>query len=190
MALNWDVLIIGGASGVGKTSVSRQLARIYEVDLIRVDDFQILLEKTTTPEACPAIHYWATNPNWRELGVENAVKRLIDAGHALMPGLQAVIDDHIGEGIPMVLEGDFILPEMVASLTDGRIRSIFIHEPSREQILQNYLAREGGELQEFRADVSHAYGEWLAEECKKYNIQTINPRPWGDVVDRIIKTLG
>jgi hypothetical protein len=33
---NWDVLLIGGASGVGKTNVSLPLARHYGVDLVRV----------------------------------------------------------------------------------------------------------------------------------------------------------
>ena len=54
---NWDVLIIGGASGCGKTSISRQIARHYNIDLVRVDDFQMMLEAMTTPETLPALHY-------------------------------------------------------------------------------------------------------------------------------------
>ena len=33
---NWDVLIMGGASGSGKTSISLPLARYYGIDLVRV----------------------------------------------------------------------------------------------------------------------------------------------------------
>ena len=127
---------------------------------------------------------WDTHPNWRDEGVDNAVKRLVDVGRVLMPGLMAVIQDHIDEGIPMVLEGDFILPELVAALDCLQVQSIFIHEPSREQILQNYLAREGT-VQAFRADVSHAYGKWLVQDCEKYGIPVAEPRPWDSLIDRV-----
>ncbi|MCL2840372.1 MAG: hypothetical protein FWE05_06325 [Defluviitaleaceae bacterium] len=187
MDRNWDILIIGGASGAGKTSISRPLSKLYGVDLVRVDDFQILLEKMTTPESCPAIHYWDTHPNWREEGIDAAVNRLIDVGQVLMAGLTAVINDHIEENIPMILEGDFILPQLSASFNHSRVKSIFVHEPSKEQILQNYLAREGA-FQQHRADISHAYGNWLAENCAKYGIQVIEPRPWDSVLVRIIES--
>ena len=176
--------MIGGASGVGKTSIARALARFYNIDLVRVDDFQLLLEATTTPEALPALHYWSTFPNWRDESVDDLVSRLIDVGKVLTPGLAAVARDHITENIPMVLEGDFILPEFAASFENPRIKSVFIHEPSREQILQNYFAREG-EVQPCRANISHLYSSWLEKECLKSNIPVILSRPWSTLMERI-----
>lgn len=181
-------MIVGGASGSGKTSVSRALARFYRIDLVRVDNFQMLLEATTTPETFPAIHYWSTHPNWREEGIDAAVNRLIDAGQALASGLTAVINDHLEENIPMILEGDFILPEFAALFKNPKIKSVFMHEPSKEQILQNYLAREG-EIQQFRADVSHSYGNWLAENCLKYDIPVVQSRPWNNITERTINAI-
>jgi len=188
MLRNWDILIIGGASGSGKTSISRRLARYYEIDLVRVDDFQTLLEAITTPETLPEIHYWNTNPNWRDEGVDAAIGRLIDVGRVLTSGLKEVINDHLSENIPMILEGDFILPELPASFGNPRIKSIFIHEPSKEQILQNYLEREG-EVQQFRADVSHLYGNWLAESCAKYGVKVVESRPWDNLMARIFQCI-
>lgn len=181
---NWDILLIGGASGSGKTSISRPLARFYEMDLVRVDDFQALLEAVTTPETIPPLHYWRMHPDWMKEGVDATVGQLIDAGKALSPGLQAVIQDHLEENIPMVLEGDFLLPQLAASVQGVRVKSLFIHEPKREQILQNYAAREG-ELQHYRADVSHAYGSWLREECAKYGIPVVEARPWDSLMERV-----
>ena len=185
---DWDILIIGGASGSGKTVISRALARLYEIDLVRVDDFQVLLEAITTPETLPAIHYWEEHPNWRDEGVGAAVSRLIDAGQALAPGLTAVVNDHLTENIPMILEGDFILPEFSVSFENPRVKAIFIHEPSREQILQNYLAREG-EIQEFRADVSYSYGNWLADSCLKCGVSVVQSRPRDSLMNRVINVL-
>jgi uridine kinase len=44
------VLLIGGASGSGKTSVSYRLAHHFNVGITEVDDFQVILERMTTPE--------------------------------------------------------------------------------------------------------------------------------------------
>lgn len=185
---NWDILLIGGASGSGKTSISLPLARLYEIDLVRVDDFQVLLKALTTPESNPSIHFEKTHPNWRNEGVEGTLKLLIDIGQMLIPGLTAVINDHIEENIPMVLEGDFILPELVVSFQNPRIKSVFIYESSREQILQNYLAREG-EHQQFRADGSYSYGCWLMKGCSKFGIPVVESRPWDTLTERVIAKL-
>lgn len=53
---NGDVLLIVGASGAEKTSISKSLIRFYGVDLVRVDDFQVLPDAVTTSESHPAIH--------------------------------------------------------------------------------------------------------------------------------------
>lgn len=188
MERNWDVLLIGGASGSGKTSVSRPLARHYEVDFVRVDDFQVLLDTLTTSESHPAIHYWRTHPNWMDEGVDATVRQLIDVGEILMPGLTAVINDHIDEGIPMILEGDFILPQLSTSIKHPKVKSVFIYEPEKDQILQNYLAREG-KYQPYRSEVSHAYGNWLAENCHKLGVLLVESRPWDGLAERVIKTL-
>lgn len=188
MERSWDILMIGGASGSGKTNAGLPLARHYGVDLVRVDDFQVLLQALTTPETHPPIHYWKTHPNWRDDGPDATLRQLIDVGLMLIPGLGAVINDHIDENIPMILEGDFILPEFAASFKSNKVKSVFILEPSKEQILNNFLAREG-EIQQYRADVSCKYGCWLAEECAKYGIPAILSRPWDTLIERMIDTI-
>ncbi|MHC5248432.1 hypothetical protein [Enterococcus sp. LJL90] len=185
---SWDILLIGGASGSGKTMIARTLARQLELDLVRVDDFQMMLETTTTSISHPAIHYWNTHPNWIDEGVAAAVTHLINVGRELTPGLNAVIADHLEENIPMLLEGDFILPELAASLKSPRVKAIFINEFEKAQILQNYLTREG-KLQPYRAEISYAYGEWLAEKCNELGVLTINARPWDTLGERIMEVL-
>jgi 2-phosphoglycerate kinase len=105
-----------------------------------------------------------------------------------LPGLSAVIKDRLEENIPMILEGDFILPELAASFNNPRIKTIFIHEPSREQILQNYLSREGTN-QAHRADISFAWGNKLKEKCQAHNIPVIESRPWDTLPERVTSHL-
>ena len=186
--LNWDILIIGGASGSGKTSISRPLSQLYGVDLVRVDDFQCLLEAIISPEMIPTLHHWKIEPNWSNESVEWVVERLKGVSQAWMLGLRAVIKDRLEESLPMILEGDFILPKLSVSFDNPRIKTIFVHEPSREQILQNYFSREGTH-QAHRADISHAFGNWLKDNCKKHSIPVVESRPWDNLMERVISKI-
>lgn len=190
MKRDWCVLLIGGASGSGKTCVSYPLAKLYGVNLIEVDDFQVFLSSMTTPQQQPEIHYWDTHPDWQQEGVEATVGQLIDVGRAFIPGLKAVVSNHIEADMPVVIEGDFILPELCSQFDSPKVKAIFIHEPSGEQILQNYLSREPDlGLQHYRTDVSYRYGNWLAKECEKYGIPIVESRPWDTVIGRIVNIL-
>lgn len=60
---------------------------------------------------------------------------------------------------------------------------------SLNQIMQNYLSREGGDLQDYRAGISIAYGKWIADICKRNNIRLVESRPWDTALTRTIESL-
>lgn len=186
---NWTVLFIGGASGMGKSSVAYELARFYGVNVIEVDDVYQAIKAMTLRELLPTIHYWSTGVNWKDIGVSGNVKWLMDVSKEMIPGLRAIADNHIEADVPIIIEGDFIDPEFVASFESPKVRSIYIYESDKNQIVQNYLAREGGELQHFRADVSIEYGDWLVNMCRKLGVDVIDSRPWDTVIDRIVESI-
>ncbi|HEU5101248.1 MAG TPA: hypothetical protein VFU22_19625 [Roseiflexaceae bacterium] len=192
-ARSWDVLLLGGASGTGKTSVSYRLARYFEVALTEVDDFQVILECMTTPEQQPALHYWNTHPEAAELPAERIVELQIAVGQAMLPALAAVIANHLESRTPIVLEGDFILPALLAhpSIAEhaaaGAVRAIFVTEPDEAQIVENYLRREPQYgPQHGRARVSWLYNQWLEQEARRYGGTVVPARPWDTVLERIV----
>jgi len=194
----WDVLLIGGASGSGKTSISHQIARHYGVgSVVEVDDFQVMLRAMTTPEQQPAIHFWQTHPDPASLTPERLVETLIAIGEAMRPGLEAVIENHLDSKVPIVLEGDFILPALVAqaqscrtSNNSGRVKGIFVIESDEEQLKHNYLLREPEEGEQLkRAQTSRLYNEWLAKQAAEVGVPTVTARPWEDVLERVVKVL-
>jgi 2-phosphoglycerate kinase len=193
---SWQVLLLGGASGAGKTAVSYRLARHFDIALTEVDDFQVMLECMTTPEQQPALHYWRTHPEAADLPAEQIMKLQIAIGEAMLPGLAAVIANHLESAAPVVLEGDFILPALLAhpSLTDlapaGAVRAIFVSEPDEAQLVENYLQREPQHgPQHGRARVSWLYSRWLEQEAPRYGAAVVPARPWGTVLERIIAAL-
>ncbi len=193
----WDVLLIGGASGTGKTSISYRIARHFDVNLTEVDDFQQLLLRMTTPEQQPILHYWWTHPNPSEITVEKMFENLVASGKVLLTGLEAVIANHLESNVPVVLEGDFILPELAAQstfgdeLNNGRVKAIFLIEPDELQLRRNFQLREPeyGE-QVKRSHSSWLHTQWLIEETTRLGIPTVMARPWEDVFERMLTAIG
>jgi 2-phosphoglycerate kinase len=189
---SWDVLLIGGASGTGKTSVSYSLARHFDIGITEVDDLYIVLERLTTPEQQPLVHYWRTNPEAVHLSTEEILDLHIAVSRVLSLAIQAVIVNHLETQAPIVLEGDYLLPETMHWQENPqfprteRVKGVFLYEPDEKQILQNFSSRESGEGEQMRrARVSWLYGQWLKEECQRLGLPALPARPWDTLEDRI-----
>jgi 2-phosphoglycerate kinase len=59
---SWDVLLIGGASGAGKSSLAYALARAQGRPVLEIDDIVCALESMTTPHHQPDLDVWKTPP--------------------------------------------------------------------------------------------------------------------------------
>jgi 2-phosphoglycerate kinase len=190
---SWQVLLLGGPSGVGKTGVSYRLAHHFGIGITEVDDFQAILERMTTPAEQPVLHSWRTHPEARNWPAEEIVKLTIAVGQVMAPALEAVIANHIESQTPVVLEGDFILPMLATSLESSiqsQVRMLFLYEESEKQFRHNFLQREPERgLQEKRARVSWLYGQWLRREAGRVGALTVPARPWSDLFERILRAL-
>jgi 2-phosphoglycerate kinase len=192
----WQVLLLGGPSGVGKTTVSYRLARHFDIGITEVDDFQALLERMTTAEQQPAIHFWRTHPAPEQLSADEIIQHLLEQGEAMRHGLEAVIANHLEASTPVVLEGDFIPPALAAKASfsgqanGGRVRGAFLFEPDEQQLVANYLSREpAAGPQVKRAHVSWLHGLWLRQEAERYGLPVVLSRPWDSILERLIAAL-
>jgi 2-phosphoglycerate kinase len=192
----WKVLLIGGASGVGKTSVSYRLARHFGIGITAIDDFQVILERMTDPQAYPEFHLWRRDPGaFLAMSEDEQLAFMIRYASRMGEALEAVIANHLEDEPPIVLEGDFLLPELavrdayVDQLAEGRVRAIFIVEPEEARIADNYRAREG-EDQPGRARLSWRYSEWLRGEAATLGVAVVPARPWDTVFDRCLAAIG
>jgi 2-phosphoglycerate kinase len=191
---SWDVLLIGGASGVGKTSVSYRIAQHFAVGITEIDDFQVLLEKMTTPAQYPALHFWPNHPAPETLEPEEVFRRGLGIGSELEPGIAAVVKDHLFAHTPVVLEGDFLHPAFLARLQHDaggrRVQAVIIDEPDEAQIRANFLRREPETPRpEKRARVSWLYAAWLREEANRAGVTVVSSRPWSTAFERVLETL-
>ncbi|HEX4705915.1 MAG TPA: hypothetical protein VH352_27605 [Pseudonocardiaceae bacterium] len=181
--ISWTVTVVCGASGVGKSSVAIPLAARYGVPLAEADDIVTALKAITTPRDQPVLHYWDTHPEARSWPAERIADLHLSVCDVLLPGIRAVIADHIEFGAPVVLEGDYLVPELVADF-GAAVRAVVLHEPDEHRIAANFGAREPGE-HEFRAKVSVEIGTRLATRAAAVGVPVVRPWPWSDGLDRV-----
>ncbi len=192
---DWQVLVLGGASGVGKTMVSYRLAHHFACGLTEMDDFHIVLRRMTTLEQQPALHFFGLHAaEVQRLDDEQMLAHMRSTSEAMSGVMELVIGNHLASSAPLVLEGDFLLPSLaVRPAYDGipaagQVRGVFLYEDDEQQILRNYRAREGTD-QAHRARVSWYHSEWLRREAERLGLPAVPARPWDTVLERIITVL-
>ena len=202
----WTILLVVGSSGTGKTLLAQEIARHYGVSALFVDDVRLALQRLTTPEQQPALHFFLSGPDVWQRSPEILRDGLIGVVQAMAPALTSIMEHHIvvpGVG-PLVIEGDGILPGLAARpsfrdphllsglVGDRAIRSIFLFEPDEDLVLQNMRERGRGfgamspSEQRTIARMSWLYGQWLQQEAKAYGLPVLLSRPWDSLIERAL----
>jgi 2-phosphoglycerate kinase len=184
MRAPWIVTLVCGASGTGKSCVARPLAARYGVPLAEADDIVTALLAITTPEQQPALHFWDTHPQFRSWAPEQIAARHFEVASALRPAYAAVIADHVAFAAPVVVEGDYLLPELAAE-AGTVVRAVVLDEQDEDQIAANYLRREPGAQQRDRARVSALVSAELARRARRCGVPVVPARPWSDGLERV-----
>ncbi len=180
----WTVLFLGGPSGTGKSTLARRIAGRYGADILEADDIYLAVKAAADKRHFPAVFAWEDGKDWQKAGVEENIGWLFDVGKELFPAVREIALRHVEDELPVVIEGDFLHPEWISSILGTEIRALYIRETEREQIVRNYLEREGGSPQDYRAEISAAYGERLEKFCHGLGIPCMEARPWETALER------
>ena len=191
-----DVILITGASGVGKTHVSYRLAQHFGMGLTEVDDLHLVLQRATTAAQHPAMHRYRQQPErWQALADADKLVHIRAYAAEMSPYISIVIANHLESGAPLVLEGDFLLPSLMAQpmfegfSAVGRVCGVVIVESSLEQLTANHASREG-QKQPARSLASWHHSNWLRESATQHGIPVVEARPWDTVLERVIAAVG
>jgi 2-phosphoglycerate kinase len=206
---SWQLLLIGGSSGVGKTIVSQALAAHFGISRLLVDDVRLALQELTLSEHHPELHHLEATPAaWRE-SPEAFPDRLIATSAALEKPLATIIAHHVvvaGVG-PLIIEGDNVTPQLAAKrdfsdqkffsrlVLADQVRSLFIVEPDEHTILANMRARGRGfdqlapAEQRTEARASWLYGQWLQREAEQRHLPVVPSRPWDTLLQRALSSI-
>jgi hypothetical protein len=175
------------------------------VSQLYVDDVRMALQRMTTPEQHPALFYFLQPQVWQE-PPEALLTGFIGVAEALVPALEAIIAHHVGVPSvdPVVIEGDGIAPALAATTVlhhllwggsmplEGKMRAVYVDEPSEEELLAHMLERGRGfeaspsDEQRRIAYACWRYGQWLIAEARARGTPVVSARPFASLPERIL----
>ena len=121
------IVLIGGATGTGKSTVAAEVA--YRLGITRVtstDFVRQTMRALFTPEFLPAIHYSSFDagralPSAQEEEVDPLLHGFLEQTRHVLVGVQAAIDRSLEEGWSMVIEGVHLVPGMLPRLIEEAV---------------------------------------------------------------------
>ncbi len=184
--LRFRVLLIGGNSGAGKTSLARRLGAELGVSVLNAADLRVAAEAVTSPDTRPEFHFFPYNdPAAWGRPVDDLVEGYLAVGSAMVAPLALVVMNHVANRDvgPVILEGDCVLPslgrgirELAVSWSDAEIAAgvRWAHVVLRDEaeVLERIAGRRRGRsdlgdhgLKVNQARAVAAFGRRIEEEA-------------------------
>jgi 2-phosphoglycerate kinase len=142
------VILIGGATGTGKSTVATEIA--YRLGITRVtstDFIRQTMRAFFSHEFMPSIHYSSFEAGLAVDDVDDPlVAGFLEQSRQVMVGVRASIERALQEGWSMVLEGVHLVPGLLASPLENTLASACVLQISDETAhAQHFFTREDGE---------------------------------------------
>ena len=194
---DWTVLLIGGHSGAGKTAVAERIGLSLGIPWIMADDLRLAFQRSRArlPGDADALYFDKSPDYWRRPAEEQR-DALIAVGEAMSPALEVVVENHVDQSAPCVIEGADVLPSLLSRppVRERReaVRAVFLVEPDEAAILAAVAARGREFVGRADAELTEAvrarwlFGQRLSEEAAHYRLPVVEPRPWATLVERIV----
>lgn len=189
------IILIGGASGIGKSSVALEVAhRLGIRKVIGTDTIREIMRYMVAPDLMPAIHH-SSYSAWEALPYsfpeKNIVAGFCEQARAVCTGIEAVVSRSIKEGISLVVEGVHIVPEMIDD--NPNVMTFIISLEDMESHKDRFRSRASET--HMRRDARHYIDSidgiidiqsFLVESAKKVDVPIIENTEFNDTVKKII----
>lgn len=112
------IILIGGASGVGTSSMAFELAnRLRLKNLISTDMIREVMRKIVSKELSPVIHKSSFDAyesiRTPSIRIDNVVEGFISHVDVVNVGIEAIIERSVKEGISTIIEGVHVVPGFI-----------------------------------------------------------------------------
>lgn len=198
-----NVIVILGVSGSGKSTLSRQLAHEVGSTRMQSDDLRIAFHAADvsfnrlSPNPHPLYFDRIPVSSFLVDDADDLCQRMIDVATAMLPAVQVVIENHVLQSWPMVIEGDSIHPDLSREpgikkwVDDGHVAFCCLALASEDALRDIMLKRNAREATlTFDQVTSLArfqwrYSEWLVERCRAIGIPIVDSLPRRTLIDRV-----
>lgn len=144
------IILIGGATGVGKSTLASQLAaRLGIVRLISTDTIRQVMRAFFSPTLMPSLHYSSFDAQDSvrvplDKAADPRVLGFVEQTRMVNVGVEAVVDRAVKEGLHMVVEGVHIVPGFMPQVAAGSalILQIVVAVRDEAEHRSHFLLRE------------------------------------------------
>lgn len=198
------IVLIGGASGVGTSSVAFEIANCLGIsNMISTDMIREVMRKIISKDLAPVIHASSYNayesmripypPEFDE--VITGYKTHIDN---IAVGVDAVIERALTEGISIVIEGVHIVPGFIRQdLLDRNNVVLFTLQVSDPEVHKGRFYSRSSKmwarrpLQKYLDNFSsiRKIQKYIVSQSQKYNVQVIENIDLATTIDYMIKDI-
>ena len=142
------IVLIGGATGTGKSTVATEVAYRLGVTRVTSTDFvRQTLRAFFSPEFMPSIHYssFEAGRSLRSAEAEEVDPLLhgfLDQTRNVLVGVNAAIERSLAEGWSTVLEGVHLVPGLTAPIADALVVQCVLAIQSEDAHASHFLIRD------------------------------------------------
>jgi 2-phosphoglycerate kinase len=188
------VILIGGATGTGKSTVATQIAyRLGITRLTSTDSIRQTMRAFFSHEFMPSIHYSSFEAGAAVQDADDpVVAGFLEQSRNVLVGVRASIERALQEGWSIILEGVHIVPGLLPTYLDGALVCPFILAIEDETThAQHFFSRGSGGrplapyLDHFE-DIRHVQ-RFLAERAEREAVPVIENESADDTTDTVIR---
>ena len=113
------IIFIGGASGVGKTSMAVALANVLDIPrVVATDDIRQIMRLMLSPELMPSIHdssyaVWSSMPTIGSGERDPVITGFREQARVVSVGVQAILSRCIEENVSVIIDGVHLLCDFI-----------------------------------------------------------------------------
>lgn len=201
------IVLIGGTTGVGKSTVATEVAhRLGITRVISTDSIRQVMRGIFSPDLMPALHESAFDA-WRGLRVpvpEGANPVIIgfrEQTAAVTSGIKSLIDRAVLEGYSMVVEGIHLVPGYIdpSQFENARVVQLVVGVQDEDLHMSHFFSREiqtqgARPLERYRASFAliRSLGEYIEDLAGKWGIPVVDSvqldRTVADALEHVIAT--
>lgn len=194
------VILIGSASGIGKSTIASQLAKELNIKhLIESDFIRAVVRGIIGKEYAPALHSssYDAYKNLRNKANYKSYEELVSAGfdeHAsyVIPGLEKIIQRAITDFDDIIIEGVHLIPGLIdiEQFKDYAEIYFFVLSSDEESHKERFVKRaiqihRGGKQLDFFTE-NRIIHNHLLHQAKKYNVSIIKTETIEKSIEQIL----
>ena len=194
------ILLVGGATGTGKSTVATEVAWRLGITRVTSTDFvRQTMRAFFSQEFMPAIHYSSCEAGRATAdddadGSEAVLDGFLEQTRDVLVGVQAAIERALEEGWSMVLEGVHLVPGMLPRIDGALVVQCVLAIDDEEEHSTHFMVRDAG-LDGLRPHMKYIdrlddirrIQEHIVRRAKRHNVPVIANSDIRAAIDSVLE---